>query len=585
MRRKDVKLLLKKLEGELWKRGERDTLGKVAGLIEVIVVAVVTGVVYWVLLRPENLTSGEHLIGLGLSVCAGIALYYGVSQALHLLGRGEKLSQLPKYLYHKGWELFYGLKAVSKTIDPCEFDLFLEEINKSKILNALKDLAKWKSSSDKAQLYPIEKNLEREYINPATIEKSKVFKSLIALNNELLRKLMEKSDRLLKRSKILDKIYRAHPKLIGVRAKDGPTVYKRRIKKADGVIEPSGVGGEGAYSDKVPSMRELKVILGLLERKGYLKKTVRRITQTGYKLTSSKLIVYTQPNLPYIEIEYALTPLAANALAEKFIDDILDELGDRRTNVYDEVVSDEQRDYELGDSYDLIDIKSVLDAGAKDPTFTAIKSEDLKVWKLKSRGYKGAAVVVLVDTSGSMRGEHLEAAKRAVYDLKQIIERGGGKLWVIGFSDKAYESNLEEILASSALGWTNIQDALESSGNILKEEFKDGKEVILISDCCPTTFNYYVPPRGVPKNVIKFLNELEEARPFYESALKEAIELRKNGVKLNTVGINTQRDPLGTKFGETLAAIGGGRFYQVSPEDLGRVLITDYAETLSTSHS
>ncbi len=466
-------------------------------------------------------------------------------------------------------------KDIYRKIDPCALESVLRGIDETKIENAIKELVEY--SEGKESILKLGK-LPKKSKEPSKDDRPIIqkYRALLELNSDLLQRILEKRDRLIKKNKGLERICKLIPQrlreLIIVR-----DLYRGVYRELNLTgNNDKTFGKEGKHSEEIVPKIEFKAILGLLKKKGYLKTTA-----DGYFWTKKTV----------------------DALGRKFLDEILENLEGEVTSNHGYELSDEQRDYELGDSYDSIVLESMIDAGARDSTFSSIKHDDLRVWKTKTKNPR-KSIVIATDVSISMKGKKLWVAKKAALTLLELEKRSEeNKIFLTAFCHKPYKLNPDELLNQEVLPGTNISGALKYSKEILSEA--EGKKyVFLVSDCQPRGYD---PIKGeIPEQITKTLEKLKatmdsygtsnyktthtfyQASPeglskddydSYKNAVKAAMELKEEGIKLNVVNIYEGPDDVEIEFGKLLAKICEGNFFQTSPEDLDKVLVKEYLET------
>jgi len=162
------------------------------------------------------------------------------------------------------------------------------------------------------------------------------------------------------------------------------------------------------------------------------------------------------------------------------------------------------------------------------------------------------ALAVMIDRSGSMSGDRMSGAKQALLDANDAM-RDDDRYEVIAFDSIAKrtvamrwgserDETALEIGRIDAGGGTNVEPALKLAADDLADVKSTKKLAILITD-------------GMfPKGSIESI-----ARAMADS-----------GVTVTTVALGADAD---AKLLESLAKIGGGRFYAVhDPKTLGKVV-------------
>lgn len=167
--------------------------------------------------------------------------------------------------------------------------------------------------------------------------------------------------------------------------------------------------------------------------------------------------------------------------------------------------------------------------------------------------------VFLLDASGSMSGEKIEACKKAALSLAMQCNRKGDRMAVIEFKDKATLvadlSSTPRDLAFSVMkvmpsGTTDIAEAIQLANKTL-ERGSRSRHVILITDAIPT----------------------QGEKPI-ERAIDETGKLSLQGITMSVIGI--ELDDEAGKVARILAGIGKGKFYQVSrPPEIQETIMHD----------
>jgi len=203
--------------------------------------------------------------------------------------------------------------------------------------------------------------------------------------------------------------------------------------------------------------------------------------------------------------------------------------------------------YGIGDKYSEI--------SAKKSIRSFIKKRKLTVDKKVQR--KGGRFVVLLDISGSMYGEKIYEAKKALLALISKVIETGDKLTVVLFNDKivykfSSDQNiynaLSKVLSAQAIGSTDIALALSEALKSIDER----AHIVLITDALPT----------FGENPI-------------ESAISLASKIYDSGSTLSVVGIKLNEE--GIENAKRLVKAGGGNLYIVkSVKELSSIVLADY---------
>jgi uncharacterized protein with von Willebrand factor type A (vWA) domain len=234
---------------------------------------------------------------------------------------------------------------------------------------------------------------------------------------------------------------------------------------------------------------------------------------------------------------------------------------------------------------------------------------DFQVYK--TRKLTSSATVVAIDTSGSMDGEPLVAARKIALALSCLIEEQfkGDYLGILGFSDYAHEMSVYDVATMHPFGScsTNFQAALKRAGNMLKQTNAVNKQVILISDMMPTCYNNE-PPLSFTSRLENQLKKLESKRdkldssqdtdfmfgsmmmscfgggcnlrdPSFTAGLYEASRLKQDGINVNLymVGFHPPVDDIV----EVYRKFASGKLFMPETNDLGKTVMYDFLKNSS----
>lgn len=171
----------------------------------------------------------------------------------------------------------------------------------------------------------------------------------------------------------------------------------------------------------------------------------------------------------------------------------------------------------------------------------------------------GLSLVYCIDASGSMRGDKINAAKRAGLMLSFKALKDNNKVAILGFSSqvdslipltKNFKQIIQVISRLKPKGQTSLAIAIEKSVEILTGE-KSAKHIILITDAMPTA-----------------------GRKPAQDALTAVARARDDGITTSIVGVRLSQEA--AKLAQQITAIGSGRLFVVNTEQIGGFVITDY---------
>lgn len=234
---------------------------------------------------------------------------------------------------------------------------------------------------------------------------------------------------------------------------------------------------------------------------------------------------------------------------------ILGEKMHKQASIYGSKES--SRAYKKGDRYRDISIKRssklAIRRGHK-----ALDQKDLQVFERQSRGQN--YIIYALDASGSMKGNKMDACKRAGIALayKAIHEKDKVGLIVFGSEIKTTiepTSDFTFLLRNIAVARASRQTDFKATLKKAIELFPHGnvtKHLILITDAMPT------------------LGEEPE-----KDTLKEVSIARNKGITISLIGINLGEK--GKKLAEKIIELGNGKLYIVKDvENVDKVVLEDY---------
>ncbi|MDP6347875.1 MAG: hypothetical protein QGF81_05835, partial [Dehalococcoidia bacterium] len=169
---------------------------------------------------------------------------------------------------------------------------------------------------------------------------------------------------------------------------------------------------------------------------------------------------------------------------------------------------------------------------------------------------------LIIDESGSMHGEKVEAAIDASLALAEIMGKDPkDSLRVFLFSDRVREIPRWDIVnANFSGGTTDIRASLKSFRQAVRNEQGD-KQAYIITDTEPNTQD---------GRYIGF----EAAAP---GVMEEVMRCKQEGITINIIMLD-QRDEL-KMLASSLAKKGVGRVFHSSPQNLVEVVVEDYLRT------
>lgn len=280
-----------------------------------------------------------------------------------------------------------------------------------------------------------------------------------------------------------------------------------------------------------------------------------------------------------LKVRVELTSKGLDFLGFKALKDLLAALGRSSYGVHDThelatgiETSGPPRPYEFGDALNLDVTETLFSAirrqGARVPL--ELDYQDLHVRQCEYQS--SCATVLLLDCSHSMilYGEdRFTPAKKVALALAQLIrtQYPGDTLRCVLFHDSAEEVPLSQ-LARVQVGpyHTNTRDGLILAQKLLRQERKDMKQIIMITDGKPTALT--LEGGRLYRNSFG-LDPLVVSR-----TLEEVSRCRRQGILVNTFMLARDYDLVA--FVRKVTELSRGKAYFTTPATLGRYLLLDY---------
>lgn len=216
------------------------------------------------------------------------------------------------------------------------------------------------------------------------------------------------------------------------------------------------------------------------------------------------------------------------------------------------------RNYHKGDRYRDIALKKTIQVAIRRNTSI---EQSLRSFTRRSKGE--VSLIYALDASGSMKGEKIEACKKAGIALayRAIQEKDKVGLLVFGskIKDEVRPTNdfkllLDRMTRIRASKETDIAKTIEKAITLFPKE-KVTKHLIIISDAMPTV------GKSPEKNTL------------------EAVSLAKsNGITISLIGIKLEEKA--KKLAEKIVSISDGQIYFAeTSKDVDQIVLTDYYKT------
>ncbi len=233
---------------------------------------------------------------------------------------------------------------------------------------------------------------------------------------------------------------------------------------------------------------------------------------------------------------------------------------------------EETKAYEYGDPFEVHLQQSLKNAVLRNGPSIPVRMapDDFEIYR--SEHSTQAATVVLLDQSRSMgMFDAFQAAKKVAMALFSLISTQYPRdaLYVIGFSDYAYEIREDELLKTTWNTWspgTNLHHALMLSRRLLSKEKTGTRQIIVITDGEPTAHL---------EGEYAYFNYPPTSRTVLET-LKEVRRCTQAGIIINTFMLENSYQLM--NFVDQITRINKGRAFYSSPQALGEYVLVDYVK-------
>ena len=255
-------------------------------------------------------------------------------------------------------------------------------------------------------------------------------------------------------------------------------------------------------------------------------------------------------------------------------------------------LTDETKRWEFGDPLSLNTQKTVSNAVIRNGKGTPVRllPEDFEIDQTITQNM--ASTVIALDMSASMMwAGYFQAGQRVGLALDTLIKSKYPKdnVTTLAFSYFVLPVDSTMLLDTYWVeygGGTNFQEVLRYSREVLKRQSGNNKQIILITDGEPSTYNFTTDERWEdaieePRNVFDddaMADWGSRRRRRYgsviEETLKEVRRCTKDGITINTFMLD--QSPALLEFVKMMTKINKGRAFIASPEDLGTYVVADY---------
>ena len=290
-----------------------------------------------------------------------------------------------------------------------------------------------------------------------------------------------------------------------------------------------------------------------------------------------------------------LTPKAMRKIGEKALGDIFKqirggEVGDhnRQKLGLGVELTDETKRWEFGDPLHLNTQKTVANAVMRNGAGTPvrIRVDDFEINEMITQNM--ASTVIALDMSASMMwAGYFQAGQRVSLALNTLIKSKYPKdnVTTLAYSYFVLPVKSDMLLDTYWVeygGGTNFQEVLRYSRELLKRQGGNTKQIILITDGEPSTYNYTGEPSwedsldDAPRNVFDDGYGFRRRRygSVVEETLKEVRRCTRDGITINTFMLD--QSPALLEFVKMMTKVNHGRAFIASPDDLGTYVVADY---------
>jgi Ca-activated chloride channel family protein len=341
--------------------------------------------------------------------------------------------------------------------------------------------------------------------------------------------------------------------------------------------------GQVLEGDEFRRMMEQLARMTPEERDRLLDQLVQKLVEEGY-ITLEEEQRAAPPNRPELgsartRIKVEITDKSLDFLGYKTLKDLLASLGKSSFGAHDTrelatgvEVCGAAKPYEFGDTLNLDVSETLFSAIRREGPGVPLQLEYSDLHVHQSEYQSSCATVLMLDCSHSMilYGEdRFTPAKKVALALAHLIrtQYPGDSLRCVLFHDSAEELRLSE-LARVQVGpyYTNTRDGLILAQRLLRQEKKDMKQIIMITDGKPSALT--LEDGRMYRNAFG-LDPLVISR-----TLEEVARCRRQGILINTFMLASDYGLV--NFVQKVTELCRGKAYFTTPYTLGRYLLMDY---------
>lgn len=279
------------------------------------------------------------------------------------------------------------------------------------------------------------------------------------------------------------------------------------------------------------------------------------------------------------ENSWELTPQAMRKIGDKALTDIFNrirggDIGDhnREKSGVGVEITDETKRWEFGDPLHLNTLKTVSNAVLREGPGTPvrIRPDDFEIDRTIAQ--TRACTVIAIDMSYSMFWDGaFQAGQRVGLALDTLIRSKFPKdqVSVVAFSYFVLPLQPHMLLDTYWVefgGGTNFQEVLRQSRQILGRQGGTNKQIILITDGEPTTYNWTESDLRA--------NYGRRGGGLIEATMREVMRCTRDNITINTFMLD--QSPSLLRFVQLMTKINRGRAFIASPHSLGSYVVADY---------
>ena len=284
---------------------------------------------------------------------------------------------------------------------------------------------------------------------------------------------------------------------------------------------------------------------------------------------------------------WELTPQAIRKIGDKALTDIFNRIrgGDFGDHNRDKSgvgveITDETKQWEYGDPLHLNTLKTVSNAVLREGKGTPvrIKPDDFEIDRTIAQ--TRTSTVIAIDMSYSMFWDGaFQAGQRVGLALDTLIKSKYPKDWVsvVAFSYFVLPLQSHMLLDTYWVehgGGTNFQEVLRQARQMLSRQGGNNKQIILITDGEPTTYNWTEGGLGAGDDMFEAYMRRRRGGGLLEATMREVMRCTRDNIIINTFMLD--QSPSLLRFVQLMTKMNKGRAFVASPHNLGSYVVADY---------